>query len=101
MEKFNYLRAQLDGEASRAVSGFTLTNANYEQSVSFLESRFGKKQRIINTHMQAVLDLPAPSNNASSLRQLYDTIESHTHGLQSLGNPNPHYFWEVAISNPM
>lgn len=85
VEKFNYLRAQLDGEASRTVSGFTLTDANYEQSVSLLESRFGKKQRIINAHMQALLDLPTPSNNAASLRQLYDTIESHIRGLESLG----------------
>ena len=34
VEKLNYLRSLLDGEASRTVSGFTLTNANYEQSIS-------------------------------------------------------------------
>ena len=38
VEKFNYLRAQLDGEASRTVSGLTLTDANYEQSVTLLQS---------------------------------------------------------------
>ena len=65
VEKFNYLRAQLDGEASRTVSGLTLTDANYEQSVTLLQSRFGKKQRIINAHMQALLELPTPSNNKS------------------------------------
>ena len=85
VEKFNYLRAQLDGEASRTVNGLTLTDANYEQSVSLLKSRFGKKQRIINAHMQALLELPTPSNSATSLRQLYDTIESHIRGLQLLG----------------
>ena len=42
--KFNYLCVQLDDEAFRTVSGFTLTNVNYEQSVSLLESRFGRKQ---------------------------------------------------------
>ena len=84
-EKFNYLLGQLDGEASRAVSGLTLTDANYEQSVALLESRFGKKQHIINAHMQALTDLPTPSNNAASLRQLYDTLESHIRGLEALG----------------
>ena len=39
VEKFNYLCAQLDGEASRTVSGLTLTDANYDQSVSLLKSR--------------------------------------------------------------
>ena len=67
------------------MGGLTLTDANYEQSVTLLQSRFGKKQRIINAHMQALLELPTPSNNAASLRQLYDTIESHIRGLQSLG----------------
>lgn len=38
VEKFNYLCVQFDGEASSTVSEFTLTDANYEQSVSLLES---------------------------------------------------------------
>ena len=77
VEKFNYPRAQLDGEASRTVSGLALTDANYEQSVSLLESRFGKMQRIINAHMQVLVKLPTPSNIAASLRQLYDTRKPH------------------------
>jgi len=85
IEKFNYLRGQLEGEASRTINGLTLTNDNYEQAVKLLESRFGKKQRIINAHMQALTDLPTPSNSATSLRQLYDTLESHIRGLEALG----------------
>ena len=34
--------------------------------------------------MQALLELPTPSNSSASLCQLYDTIESHIRGLQSL-----------------
>ena len=85
VEKFNYLCAQLDGEACRTVSGLTLTDPNYEQAISLLTSRFRKKQCIINAHMQALVELPPPSNNATSLRQLYDTIESHIRRLESLG----------------
>ena len=91
VEKFNYLRSLLDGEASRTVSGFTLTNTNYEQSISLLEARFGKKQRIINAHMKALWNLPTPSNTASSLRQLYDTVETHIRGLESLGKSKDTY----------
>jgi len=64
------------------ICGFALTDANYEQSVTLLEAQFGKKQRIINAHMQALLDLPTPSNSATSLWQLYDAMESHIRGLQ-------------------
>ena len=67
------------------MSGFTLTNANYKQSISLLKSRFGKKQRIVNAHHQALLDLETPTNAAHSLRRFHDAIESHIRGLESLG----------------
>ena len=85
VEKFNYLRAQLDGDAAKTVSGFPLTNANYDQSIALLKARFGKQQRIINAHMQALLDLQTPTNTAISLQQLLDSIENHIRGLESLG----------------
>ena len=85
VEKFNYLRAQLDGDAAKTVSGFPLTNANYDQSIALLKARFGKQQRIINVHMQALLDLQTPTNTATSLQQLLDSIENHIRGLESLG----------------
>ena len=84
VEKFNYLWAQLEGEAARTVGGFPLTNANYEQSISLLKARFGKQQQIINAHMQALLDLQAPTNTAVSLRELLDTLENYIRGLESL-----------------
>lgn len=39
VQKLNYLRAQLLGEASKVVAGFPLTNANYEHSVTLLRER--------------------------------------------------------------
>ena len=41
VQKFNYLRAQLQGDAARVVAGFPLTNSNYEHSISLLRQRFG------------------------------------------------------------
>ena len=73
------------------MSGFALTNANYAESISLLKGRFGKEQRVINAHMKALLDLPVQSSNVSSLRQLYDTIESHKRSLESLGTKTDTY----------
>ena len=36
VQKFNYLRAQLQGDAARVVIGFPLTDVNYEQSIALL-----------------------------------------------------------------
>ena len=57
VQKFNYLRAQLQGDAARVVIGFSLTDMNYEQSVALLRERFGQLYKLINVHMQALLNL--------------------------------------------
>ena len=36
VQKFNYLRAQLQGNAARAIAGFPLTDANYTHSIDLL-----------------------------------------------------------------
>ena len=84
VQKFNYLRTLLQGEAARAVAGFPLTDANYSHSVEILKERFGQTQKIVNAHMQSLLNLPSPRNTLTDLRAFYDSIESHIRGLSSL-----------------
>ena len=91
VQKFTYLKAQLMGDASRAVTGFPLTNSNYEQAVTLLRERFGQPNKIINAHMQALLDLPKPVYELSSLQVFYDTMENHVRGLESLGRSHESY----------
>ena len=91
VQKLNYLRAQLQGDAARVVAGFPLTNSNYEHSVSLLKQRFGQSYKLINAHIQALLNLPKPANNHSSLQTFYDTIENHMRGLSSLGKSSDTY----------
>ena len=75
VQKFSYLRAQLQGEAARAVAGFPLTDANYIHSVTILKERFGQTPKIVSAHMQALMNLPKLRNNVEDLRNLYDYIE--------------------------
>jgi len=74
----------LEDDAARIVSEFALTNPSYEQSVSLLKSRFGKREQIISAHYQALLDLDAPTNTAHSLQWFLDDIESHIRGQEAL-----------------
>ena len=85
VQKLSYLRAQLRGEAARTIAGLPLTNTNYGHSISLLKYRYGQSQRIINAHVQALLDLPKPVNKLTSLRLFHDTVASHVCCLQSLG----------------
>ena len=41
--------------------------------------------------MQALLTLPNPSNNMTSLRSFHDTIENHIQGLSALGQSRDSY----------
>jgi len=85
VQKLNYLRAQLEGDASTAIAGFPLTNVNYEHSVSLLKDRFGQAYKLVNADMQALLEVPHPTNSLGSLKQFHDTIESHIRSLSPLG----------------
>ena len=53
VQKFTYLKSQLEGNAARVVEGFAMTNANYVRAIDLLKERFGKQQKITHAAMQA------------------------------------------------
>ncbi|GFY45804.1 integrase catalytic domain-containing protein [Trichonephila inaurata madagascariensis] len=87
IEKFTYLKSYLRGAASTAISGFALTNENYDSAIQLLQDRFGRKELAINAHMTKLLQLETVKsvNNVPALRKLYDNIEIQVRSLQSLG----------------
>ena len=50
-----------------------------------LKDHYGQPQKLITAHMQALLDLPNPSNTLSSLQSFYNAIERHIRSLSTLG----------------
>ena len=91
VQRLNYLRAHLEGEAARAIAGFPVTSANYHQSLDLLRERFGDQQKIIDTHMQALSSLPHASNILTSFKAFHDATENHVCGLVALGQPTASY----------
>ena len=65
----------------------SLTAANYGEAIDILTKRFGDKSQITAKHMEALMSIEAvtSNNNLPALRRLYDTLEVHIRGLQSLG----------------
>jgi len=66
------------------VAGFPLTNVNYEHSIALLRERYGQTHKLVQAHMQALLDLPSPNNSLASLQLFHDSTESHMHSLSSM-----------------
>ena len=93
IDKFNYLNSLLLKSASEAISGLSLTAANYDEAVAILKRRFGNKQLIINRHMETLLNINSVKSgfNIQALRQLYDLIESQVRSLKSLGVSSSSY----------
>ena len=86
IDKFNYLKSLLEHTAKDAISGLTITTANYQEAVEILKRRFGSKQQIISKHMDILLNLdPVVSTSVKALRHLHDHVESHVRGLKALG----------------
>ncbi|MCP3659751.1 MAG: DUF1759 domain-containing protein, partial [Bacteroidetes bacterium] len=92
VNKLNYLVNLLEGPAHRALAGLELTEENYQNAIETLKSRFGNKQMIITSHMQALLKLQnSPNDKVSQLRYIYDNINIHVRGLKSLGMSEEKY----------
>ena len=93
IDKFNYLNSFLEKTASEAIAGLAIMNANYEEAITILKTRFGNKQMIVNKHMDDLINMvPVYSNHdLRGLRQLYDLVEVHVRGLKALGVPSESY----------
>ena len=87
IDKFNYLSTLLEDEASRAIQGLPLTNANYNVAIEILKDRFGKPQTIVTAHMDDLLKLPSLGSNCrvKDLRAVLDQLTIHVRGLETLG----------------
>ena len=92
VNKLNYLFSLLEGKAYRAVAGLDLRAENYENTIQILKTRFGKRQQIINAHMQALLQLQhCPNEDTEQLRKIFDSVTTHGRGLESPGTPPESY----------
>ena len=86
IDKLNYLNSLLVKSANEAISGLSLTAANYDEAVAILKRRFGNKQFIIKKQMEILLNINSVKSgvNIQALRQLHDLIESQVSSLKSL-----------------
>ncbi|XP_065054444.1 uncharacterized protein LOC135683188 [Rhopilema esculentum] len=92
VHKMNYLMRSLEGTAFKALEGLAITEENYEHAINILQTRFGNPQQIISAHMQALLNLQScPKETVSQIRAIYDNINVHVRGLETLGISSERY----------
>ena len=85
INKLNFLVNLLEGPAHGAIAGLELTKANYVNEIETLHRHFSNKQMIIASHMQAFLKPQnSPNDKVSQLRYIYNNMNIHVRGLESL-----------------
>lgn len=77
IDKFNYLKVQLEGDARAVISGLELTNANYDVAVNMLLDRYGNLNLLVDAHYSQLREIPVSTNNTYKLRTTVDLIEKH------------------------
>ena len=92
VDKLNYLKSLLEGVALSAITGLAMTAPNYANAVDILKERFGNKQLIISSHMEALLKLKPVTvlSDIEGMRAVLDTVEIQVRGLKALGIDSDH-----------
>ncbi|XP_037515412.1 uncharacterized protein LOC119391836 [Rhipicephalus sanguineus] len=87
IEKFKYLLSYFTGAAKRAIEGIRLTEDNYSIAIKTLTQRFGRRDLLINEHVDHLLALAPVKSSAEveKLRLLFDKVQFRVSALTGLG----------------
>lgn len=85
LQKFQFLKASLEGYASRFVEGFEGLKKPYEQSWHNLCNKFDKKQFLLDTHFQQLLNVSQLNKeNFYNFNIMLDQITKHVSAIESM-----------------
>lgn len=88
VQKFEYLRSSLTGQATNIVSSLEISERNYDLAWNLIKERYDNKRIIVQAHIKAILETTVMSKeNADELRQISDGVSRHIRALSALGRP--------------
>ena len=97
VDKFRYLRMYLDdnkdGDAPKSlIAGFSTTGDNYKEDSNIIKETYGKKERIIMSHVSKLLMLETFEKfDKNSLRCLYNKVKTQIRQLEVLDITSEQY----------
>nr|XP_029734131.1 uncharacterized protein LOC115269490 [Aedes albopictus] len=85
--KILHLRNSLDGDAKDKIDQEVINSNDYSLAWSILENAYEDKRLIMDTHIDAILDIPkvTKDNQGKSITKLVDICTKHTEALSSHG----------------
>ena len=86
--RLQYLKMKLKSDAAALLRHIKITEANFDAAWKALTDEYENTRLIINSHLQAIIDIPAMKyETASSLRSLRDITNSSVDALRNLDCP--------------
>ncbi|EFX63406.1 hypothetical protein DAPPUDRAFT_268517 [Daphnia pulex] len=87
VQKFDYLKQYLQGEAFLCVENLELNDTNYQKAIDELKQMYGKPEVLIEAHLHKLNTLQPVKDmsDISALRSLQLRLQSHINALQTLG----------------
>ena len=86
--KMTYLHNLLEGESKSVIEGLTLTEKHYDIAKELLEERYGRRELIVFSHIQALINLkPSDTckNNLARLKSIQDQVNVRVRSLEAFG----------------
>lgn len=91
VQKLQYLKSVLRGEAEELVRNFALTAANYDSAWTLLNDRYNNRRELITAHLRMLTTLASCSETADDLRTLSNKTASARLALTNLDRPTAHW----------
>lgn len=86
VEKLQYLKSTLTGDAARKIQVFSITEDNYARAWNLLKKSYENKKILVSRHLHLLLTLPKQEKEtADGLIRLADETQQHVLSLASLG----------------
>ena len=90
VQKFQYLKSMLRGEAFLVIEGMAVTNENYEHAKEILKSRYGDPSQIKQALYKQLNQMPLSSNRLVDLTHTADSLDRILRQLHALGEQVEH-----------
>lgn len=88
IQRFHYLQASLEGDASKMIQSLELTAHNYKTAWQLLCNRYNNSKLLVHNHIKAIFECECLlRESASGLRNLVDTVYKNLRALETLNQP--------------
>src|ERR1700709_47865 len=74
VQKLQYLMDSLENEPRKLVQHLDICDENFDSAMEILLRRYNDQRKIVNNHVDAILDLPLASDEAKGLKLIHDTL---------------------------